>query len=262
MLLVAAMAATAGTAHVDRVALTPNAIAFRTADVGFAGTGWTSCANPAFGCRLRGTISETTDGGRSWRVLFRTPRPVVGITLSGSRIWARYDNGANWRGRRPPKPPAPPCAAGPNLYRANSVVVTPGGRRWALCVYGAGAGNQAKAVFRWQNGRWRRVAWTSLFSKGYGGISAYGYPVGLAMNDDGFGLIWESRGTLYVTRDGGRDWTALPHVAAPEIDFGQSGVALPHGIGYVVLARGGGMKRRLLRTADAGRTWHLVHRWT
>jgi photosystem II stability/assembly factor-like uncharacterized protein len=263
--------ATAGMTHVDRVALVPNVIAFRTVEMGFAGTGWASCENPAFGCRPRGTISETMDGGRSWRVLLVTPRPVVAIAFSGSRIWATDDsgaavvstnNGVTWRSRRPPKSLPGPCPPGPNLYQANKVFVTPSGRKWALCVYGAGTGNEAKAVFRWQNGRWKRVAWTPFPPKrGYGGISAYGYPVGLAMSDDGFGLLWESRGTLYVTRDGGLDWIALPRVAVPEIDFGQSGAALPHGIGFVVLARGGSTKRRLLMTANAGRTWRLVHRW-
>jgi photosystem II stability/assembly factor-like uncharacterized protein len=204
-------------------------------------------------------------------VLFVAPRPVVAVALSGARIWATYDSGAavvsiddgvTWRPRRPPRPLPGPCRSGPNLYRANTVVVTPGGRKWALCVYGAGTGNQGKAVFRWEGGRWKRIAWTPFSSqRGYGGISTYGYPVGLAMSDEGFGLIWESRGTLYVTRDGGHDWIGLPRVAAPEIDFGQSGVALPHGIGFVVLARGGGMVRRLLMTANAGRTWRLVHRW-
>jgi photosystem II stability/assembly factor-like uncharacterized protein len=81
------------------------------------------------------------------------------------------------------------------------------------------------------------------------------------MSDDGFGLLWESRGTLYVTRDGGFDWSALPRVAVPEVDFGQSAVALPHGVGFVVLARGGGLKRRLLMTMDAGRSWRVVHHW-
>lgn len=262
-------ASTAATA--DRVALVPNAIAFRTPDVGFAGTGWTACENPAFGCRPRGTISETVNGGRTWRVLLATPRPVVEVTFSGSRIWAAYDSGAalvstndgaTWHSQRLPKRSPGPCAPRPNLYRANTVFVTPAGRAWALCVYGAGAGNQAKAVFRWQNNRWKRVAWTPFPpQRGYGGISTYGYPVGLAMSDDGFGLIWESRGPLYVTRDGGHDWVALPRVAAPEVDFGDSGTALSHGIGLVILARGGSMRRRLLVTTDAGRTWRDVHRW-
>jgi photosystem II stability/assembly factor-like uncharacterized protein len=213
----------------------------------------------------------TNDGGRTWRVLYDTPRPVVSIRFLGSQMWAAYDTGVtlrsadqgkSWHHAQLPKAPSGPCAPGPNLYRANQVVETPGGGRWALCVYGAGAGNQSKAVFRWQNGRWKRIAWTPFSAApGYGGISTYGYPVGIAMSDDGFGLIWESRGTLYVTRDGGRDWFAEPHVARPEIDFGKAGAALRHGVGYVVLARGDAMTRRLLMTANGGITWRVVHRW-
>jgi photosystem II stability/assembly factor-like uncharacterized protein len=81
------------------------------------------------------------------------------------------------------------------------------------------------------------------------------------MARDGFGVIWESRGTLYVTRDGGAHWTGLPEVARPEEDFGQSGAALPHGIAYVLLSIGGSGVRRLIETTDAGRSWHVVHRW-
>jgi photosystem II stability/assembly factor-like uncharacterized protein len=127
----------------------------------------------------------------------------------------------------------------------------------------AGAGNQGKSVYRLFAKGWKRVAYTpfSPWGRGYGGISGYGYPVGIAMAQDGFGVIWESRGTLYVTRDGGAHWTALPKVARPEQDFGQSGAALPHGVAYVLLSLGGTGVRRLIETTDAGRSWHVVHRW-
>jgi photosystem II stability/assembly factor-like uncharacterized protein len=79
------------------------------------------------------------------------------------------------------------------------------------------------------------------------------------MARDGFGVIWESRGTLYLTRDGGSHWIGLPKVARPEQEFGLSGAALPHAIGYVLLSIG--VRVRLIGTGDAGRTWHVVHRW-
>jgi photosystem II stability/assembly factor-like uncharacterized protein len=79
------------------------------------------------------------------------------------------------------------------------------------------------------------------------------------MAADGFGVIWESRGTLYETRDGGVHWIGLPKTARPEVDFGGSGTALAHGVAYVLLERGG--TSRLIGTRDAGRTWHVVHRW-
>jgi photosystem II stability/assembly factor-like uncharacterized protein len=87
----------------------------------------------------------------------------------------------------------------------------------------------------------------------------FGYPLGIAMARDGFGVIWESRGTLYVTRDGGSHWTGLPKVARPEQDFGLSGAALPRGVGYVLLSNSG--RIGLIETTDAGRSWHVVRHW-
>jgi hypothetical protein len=118
-----------------------------------------------------------------------------------------------------------------------------------------------KAVYRLTVHGWRRVAYTPFGDHGYGGISSYGYPVGMAVADDGFGLIWESRGTLYVTRDGGSHWTGLPAVARPEVDFGQSAAALPHGVAFVLLALGGSESRRLLVTRDGGHAWRVAYRW-
>ena len=104
-------------------------------------------------------------------------------------------------------------------------------RSWALCLNQGGAGNQGKSVYRRVAGGWTRVAYTPFPQRagGYGGISAYGYPIGIAMAATGFGVIWESRGTLYVTRDGGSHWTGLPKVE--------------------------------ILTRDAGRTWHVIRRW-
>lgn len=131
---------------------------------------------------------------------------------------------------------------------------------WSICVGQPGAGNQAKAVYRGK----KRVAFTPFASHGsYGGISIYGYPSGIAGGYDGFGIIWESRGTLYVTRDGGEHWHALPKVARPEVDFGGWADAdvSPQGTAFVLLLNGGAARLRLIETTDAGRTWRVVHRW-
>jgi photosystem II stability/assembly factor-like uncharacterized protein len=252
-----------------RVALVPNAVAFRDPAHGLLGTGFTSCRFAGFGCKLQGTISLTSDGGKTWKVVLRTPRPVVSVDYAAGAAWARYDDGENlrsldrgrtWRPAVPPDPLAAPC---PPALALHEQVVVSGDREWALCTGEGGAGNMGKAVYRLTESGWRRVAFTGFVPPGrsYGGISSYGYPLGIAMASDGFGVIWESRGTLYVTRDGGSNWTGLPKVARPEVDFGVSGAALPHGVGFVVLAHGGSESRRLLGTTDAGRSWHLVHRW-
>jgi photosystem II stability/assembly factor-like uncharacterized protein len=205
-------------------------------------------------------------------VVLRTPRPVVSLSSSSGSDWARYDNGVTlrsddggrtWGRSARPSAPVPPCD-GRDLFPANQVVVTPSGRRWALCVTAAGAGAEGKSVYQLRSGRWLWVASTAFAPPGRieGGLSISGYPVGMAMADNGFGLIWESRGTLYVTRDGGAHWIGKPRIAVPEVDFGESGAALPRGVGFVLLAHNGGTEnRRLLETRDAGRTWRLVHEW-
>jgi hypothetical protein len=228
------------------------------------GTGWQSCGNSGFGCKPQGTISITSDGGRTWTVLLRTPRPVVAVSIDGRHEQARFDDGEtigssdgglHWAAAVTPPGTMSPCPAEMQAFNSGS---------WFLCTSEAGAGNQGKSVYRYTPNGMKRVAYTPFpgGGKGYGGISVYGYPQGIAMANDGFGIIWESRGTLYVTRDGGSEWTALPQVAEPEVDFGMSGAALPHGVGFVVLAEGGSEKRRLVETTDAGRSWRVVHVWS
>lgn len=248
-----------------RVALVPNAIAFRDPAHGIAGGGWTGCESTAFGCRLEGTIQLTSDGGKTWRVILRTPLPVVAVSfgddgslqaeLADGAHRVSTDGGRHWRPDYVvPGPMETPCPSA--LWVAHI------SGDWALCTGQGSAGSMGKAVYRLGPAGWRRVAYTDFQRlRNRGGISGYGYPVGIAMARDGFGIIWESRGTLYVTRDGGVQWTGLPHVAAPEVDFGQSAAALPHGVGFALLAHGGNMRRRLVGTTDGGRTWRVVHRW-
>ncbi len=199
------------------------------------------------------TIELTSDGGKTWRVVLRTPRPVVSVTVVTGRLYARYDDGENVVSRNGGLTWAPTVVS--DLFTA----VCPQGTErsfesldWALCVSEPGAGSQAKDVYRDVRNR----GWTRLAAHG---LTQSGYAIGIAMAADGFGVIWENRGTLYVTRDGGVHWTGLPKIARPEVDFGGSGAVLAHGVGYVLLERAG--KTRLMGTRDAGRTWRVVHRW-
>jgi photosystem II stability/assembly factor-like uncharacterized protein len=250
--------------------LVPNAVAFLDPSHGVLGTGWQYRAG--YG---GGTIALTADGGRTWQVVKLTPRPVVSLTVSGNAYLARYDDGETlqsrdgrtWR-------PTPLATAGINTEfsvcpQGASVGTNSGDLNWSLCTTEPGAGNQGKAVYRNLPDRgWVRVACTNFANlkgvcagRGHGGISSYGYPIGIAGAPDGrFGLIWESRGTLYVTRDGGRNWTALAKLVQPEIDFGSWAFTLRGGVGWALVGHGGG-PWRLLRTTDAGRSWGVVHRW-
>jgi photosystem II stability/assembly factor-like uncharacterized protein len=216
------------------------------------------------------TIELTADGGKTWRVVLRTPRPVVSVSFFDGAAWARYDDGENLRstdrGRRwlPAVATFPTATVCPPGTTQSWSSFTSGLLEWTLCVTQASAGSEGKSVYRSGIAGWKRVAYTPFAPPrpgGYGGISLYGYPLGIAMAPDGFGVIWESRGTLYVTRNGGSHWTGLPKVVRPEVDFGLAGAALPHGVGYVLLSVGGAGPRRLIATRDSGRTWHVVHRW-
>lgn len=246
--------------RLPRSALVPNAVAFRDRMHGMLGTGWEGCVNRAWHCKLQGTISVTSDGGKTWRVVRWTPRPVVAVAFFHDVYYAQLDNGrlvSGEPGSRSlfksycPKGWSPGVSA--DLLGANLT------RSWSICTEEPGAGNQAKAVYRGK----KRVAYTPMGPPGgYGGISSYGYLGGIAGTYGGFGIIWESRGTLYVTHDGGHHWRALPKVARPEIDFGQWADAdLGNGTAFVLLAIGGSETRRLIETTDAGRTWRVVHRW-
>jgi|SRR5579875_992646 len=247
-----------------RLRLLPNAVAFRDRLHGVLGTGYRN----ETGYR-GGAIETTSDGGRTWRVAVWTPRPVVALTRVGSDYVAQYDDGETLRSRSGLRwTPVPVSTAGiatdsSDCPQGLTAATNAGADDWALCTTQPGAGNQGKAVYRFGTHGWKRVAYTPFASaKGYGGIASYGYPLGIAANDDGFGLIWESRGTLYSTPDGGRHWRPHPKIARPEIDFGSWAFVLPHGgVGWVVLEHGGTRGRRLLETTDSGRTWRLVHSW-
>lgn len=183
--------------------------------------------------RAAATFWSTSDGGRSWR---RT-------------------TAATWRSMAPKRQPRPWCALAP--YPA-MIAVTPHGRRYALCTDEPGAGNQGKSVWRLGPRGWVRLAWAGIVGPAHG-IPDYGYPLGLAMADDGFGLIWESRGWLLLTRDGGWHWRPWKATAGADIWFGVDAAALDGGVGYALLQRGA--VTELVATRTAGRLWRVVHRW-
>jgi len=213
---------------------------------------------------------RTLDGGRSWKPF----RERFGASFATSRIGlgsrsylvhdhlalallATSDGGRTWRRG------ASPCRQAVS-FGALIDLVTPS-LGWLVCLGQPGAGNEDKAVFRTTDGgrSWRAGASEVTYPRPnvHGGLESYGYPEGVAFAADGFGILWETRGTLFVTRDAGSHWHAEPKVARPEIDFGRGAAAFAGGRGLVLLGRGGGLPARLVATNDAGRTWRLVHRW-
>jgi photosystem II stability/assembly factor-like uncharacterized protein len=76
---------------------------------------------------------------------------------------------------------------------------------------------------------------------------------------NGAGLIWESRGTLYLTLDGGRRWQPQARVAQPELDFGSSASVVP-GRAFALLNRGSTVYR-LVATTRGYRKWRTLRVW-
>jgi hypothetical protein len=209
----------------------PTAVAFRNASDGVLGT--------------TRDIEVTRDGGRTWRVVFRTPRPVswIGYDASG-RTRAILDDGENlggprWQPELQLVQEFSPCVRSRAVFSGD----------WVLCIGQGSAGVGWKSVYRTTDRGWRKC----------GPLPISGYALGIAMAPDGFGVVWESRGTFYVTRDRCAHWIGQGHVAVREVDFGVSGAAVAGGVGWVLLTRNGAV--RLLQTTDGGRTWRSVHRW-
>lgn len=208
---------------------------------------------------------RTTDGGRHWSAFrlrypasFATAKLGLGYATHevGNReemaLYETRDGGSTWQRQ------GTPCqgvAAIPDLVTSRLA--------WLMCLGEPGAGNEEKVLFRTTDGgeHWHRLAHVQMTRPAHGGIQSYGYPVGAAFSPTGFGILWESRGTLYVTRDGGAHWTPLPKVAQPEVDFGFGGAIFPGGRAFVLLAHGAGGSARLIETKNYGRTWGPLIRW-
>jgi photosystem II stability/assembly factor-like uncharacterized protein len=214
-------------------------------------------------------VYRTLDLGRTWKgwhvrpgASFATPQIGLGFrtyevhntthlgllrTTNGGRAWTRATK------------PAKCFSEFPDLD-----LVTPR-LGWIVCGGQPGAGSEEKAVFRTRDGgrSWQAGASAAGMnhSRERGGISLLGYPAGISFAPNGFGLMWESRGVAYVTRDGGNDWRAQQHLSTFDVDFGRGAAAFSDGTGFILFGRGGGPAARLVETRDFGRTWSVVRRW-
>jgi photosystem II stability/assembly factor-like uncharacterized protein len=205
---------------------------------------------------------HSADGGARWSVIGAAPFETasfvnadVGYAVSrlDSGLLATRDGGRTWRVVRAP------CD-----YSATSVSMVSPRRGWLLCNENYGAGSARKRIYQTGDGgeHWQRIA-VADFGGGTGsGICVCGYAVGIAFAPDGLGVLWESRGTLYLTGDGGQRWRAFPAVAQPELDFGWSGAAVP-GRAFALVARTPHrpIPFRLLTTTDRLTGWRTIRTW-
>jgi photosystem II stability/assembly factor-like uncharacterized protein len=215
-----------------------------------------------------GLAWRTLDGGRTWRHFLFKPyfwaTPQIALRFDayyhGSTqliaLRVTHDGGRTFRRLTDPCNDAV-------TFNAYADLVTPK-LWWILCVGRPAGGTSDKAVFRTRDGgkTWQTGA-ANLGPPNlrvHGGIGLFGYPNGLAFARNGFGIVTESQGTLYVTRDGGLRFHAHREVQRSDSDFDRAAAALSSGTGYVLLTAG--FKARLVETRDFGGTWNVVRRWS
>jgi photosystem II stability/assembly factor-like uncharacterized protein len=216
---------------------------------------------------------RTEDGGRTWRVVGTAPwvlRPSfpsrrVGFAMSSKQadagdLMKTVDAGRTWRRI------GSPCSKGWGGYAWGAALsfVSPT-RGWLLCTGQPDAGSQSKALYVTSDGgrRWRRIL-NAHFERGrirLGGLQSSGYAHEISFDRSGHGLLWGSRGYSLWTADGGRHWHPVS-ATSPEIREGWSGSVVSDRIAFLLVHDTGARRyQKLVRTADAGRTWKLVRDW-
>ena len=209
-----------------------------------------------------GGLLRTANRGDSWSVL-RAPRIEALSFASSSLGWAvvggptRLTLEETRSGGRTWHVLETPCRAD-----IAKVSLVDAGHAWFLCLGGAGAGNQGKAVYETRDGgsSWTLRARTAFGTSAAGKLDSYGYPVDVVFRASGRGWMPQLRGATLTSRDSGRTWTPLP-ITEPEVKLGLSVSFVSDTTGFLLLQNGERRRFELDRTADGGRTWHVVHAW-
>jgi photosystem II stability/assembly factor-like uncharacterized protein len=206
-------------------------------------------------------IIRTLDGGVTWHVMppFRTARLSHPNFVAANDGWAiastrlvRWD-GAAWSVR------TTPCPGG-----VRTISFPTGSEGWISCEAEGGAGNEPKEIHETMDAgaTWVprvRMRWDERREVG-DGLFSYGYVADLAFTASGSGWLTESRGTFFVSDDGGSTWTDRPGFQEPEVAFGVDVSRTDDEVGAVTLSRPFGTV--VLLTLDGGRSWRRIGPFT
>lgn len=229
-----------------------HALSFPNHRDGFALGGSCNPAAPAAGCSAN--VLRTTDGGTSWRVVYRrTGQLLQQLAFVDARHgWLRAADGRLLRttdGGRTWSPLPVPCPAGqspgPLAFASPSSGLL-------VCQAPADGPTVAKTLFSSADGG---SAWTPVPAA----LPASGSAASLALTASGLGWLCTLPvgGPLWVTRDGGRSWRQ----AAPSLQGADLlGVTVPSGHSSALYALLGlGPRAAVLRSADGGAHWTGVY---
>jgi photosystem II stability/assembly factor-like uncharacterized protein len=206
----------------------------------------------------RTTLLHSVDGGVTWKSTeaYVTAPTFVdsrhGFGVRGSGMVATWDGGKRWHRL------GGPCSRFESVA-ASFVSVR---RGWLLCLDGGAMGEQPKTLFRTTDGgrRWTTMARTTFTQHGRGALPLSGYPGGLDFATARTGWVWELRGNLYATGDGGHTWCSLG-ITSPDVDESDSTSLLTSRIGFVLLRNANAGRYELRLTRDGGHTFGLVRTW-
>jgi photosystem II stability/assembly factor-like uncharacterized protein len=199
-----------------------------------------SCGKPR-GCPARILVSD--DGGRRWTVTVSATRPLRLDAVRGSSdvrastgmgVIESRDRGVTWR-----RVLAHPAAVSFATARDGGMIPTAATLDRSVTLLATRDGGRS----------WHR---RSNPCRGDFGLTA-----ALSLTSPTRGWVWEDRGWLLMTSDGGTHWQKSS-ITRPDAIAAQSASRLDDEIGYVLLR---GCSVRLVRTADAGRSWTTVKRW-
>ena len=231
-----------------------HALSFPNRRDGFALGGSCDPAAPATAAGCSASVLRTTDGGSSWRVVYRrtgqTFQQVEFVDArhgwlrgAGGRLLRSSDGGRTW------SPLPVPCPAGqspgPLAFASPSSGLL-------VCQAPADGLTVAKTLFSSSDGG---SAWTPVPAA----LPPSGSAASLALTTSGLGWLCTLPvgGPLWVTRDGGRSWRQ----AAPSLQGADLlGVAVPSGrTGALYALLGLGPRAAVLRSADGGAHWSGVY---
>ena len=175
----------------------------------------------------QGTLFHSQDEGHSWRAISHRPLAAVSFADSSHGLAVLYNNlypivslaasadsGKTWQ------PVETPCGReGPTGIQVQGVSLVTRTRGWLLCMGNLAAGGPPhfhqsthKSIYRTDDGgqTWKLVLAVSRSAAN--GLPLSGTPTGIAFAPNGVGVIWETSGSQYLTRDGGLHWQPLEPV--------------------------------------------------
>ena len=129
---------------------------------------------------------------------------------------------------------------------------------WAISGSQPGAGSQPKKLYKTTDGgiSWDKISSTSIPPSKSDGLPMGGYVSDLCFLNEKYGWFTESRGQLFVTSNGGKNWTMVDNHPVKEW-FMSKPFFVDRSEGYVLNFESG--RNSLLITKDGGLNWKQVY---